>query len=266
MEPIKDSAVAYAVALLSHYGFELRGYKAQELVNLWLRSYPTKWIRLSVIEALYQGRYKAVSVEQILAVWARRGQPIYRFNHEFERLISRKLPQNLTTPLDSESADLNSEYSLPPLTPSAYDTSDETEALLSVSASRLAPEELAEKSSAELPRLTRSAESARVEAMAQDQEPTTKQDTPPLATTALEDLTEIPIQLDDQLPEELSNTGASSPYDADWSRCEVSKPPIHQFTPPPDHSGFYLKLKAVVQQQDSPSANVVTPVIDEADS
>jgi predicted lipoprotein with Yx(FWY)xxD motif len=95
-EPTTDSAVAYAVALLSHYGFELRGYKAEELVNLWLRNYQANWVRLGVIEALYQGRYKAVSVEQILAVWARRGQPIYRFNHEFERLISRKLPQNLT--------------------------------------------------------------------------------------------------------------------------------------------------------------------------
>src|ERR671917_232976 len=112
MEPIKDSAVAYAVALLSHYGFELRGYKAQELVNLWLRSYPTKWIRLSVIEALYQGRYKAVSVEQILAVWARRGQPIYRFNHEFERLISRKLPQSLTARHNTARTDLSQEISL----------------------------------------------------------------------------------------------------------------------------------------------------------
>lgn len=250
MEPIKDSAVAYAVALLSHYGFELRGYTAQELVNLWLRSYSDKWVRLSVIEALYQGRYKAISVEQILAVWARRGQPIYRFNHEFERLISRKLPQNLTTPLDSDSADLNSEYSLPPLTLDAHDTTDESEALLPVSTSKAAPEELAQRSSAKLPRLTLSTETAKGEAMAQDQEPTTKQDTLPPATTDLEDLTEIPIELDNQLPEELTTTGANRTYNADWSRCEVSKPPIHQFTPPPDPSGFYLKLKAVVQQQD----------------
>lgn len=250
MEPIKDSAVAYAVALLSHYGFELRGYTAQELVNLWLRSYSAKWVRMSVIEALYQGRYKAISVEQILAVWARRGQPIYRFNHEFERLISRKLPQNLTTPLDSDSADLNSEYSLPSLTPDAHDTSNESEVLLPVSISGVTPEELAEQSAAKLPPLTWSAEAAKGEVMAQDQETLTKQDTLLLSTTDLEDLTEIPIELNDQLPEELTNTGASSPYDADWSRCEVSKPPIHQFTPPPDPSGFYLKLKAVVQQQD----------------
>ncbi|MCA1994263.1 MAG: hypothetical protein LDL41_19785, partial [Coleofasciculus sp. S288] len=125
-EPTTDSiVVSYAIALLGHYGFELRGYTAEELVNLWLNNYPAHWIRLAVIEALYQGRYKAVSVEQLLAVWFRRGQPVYRFNGEFERLISRKLPQNLTAPLGAASTDLLQEYNLPLLSPSSEDTADE---------------------------------------------------------------------------------------------------------------------------------------------
>lgn len=221
-EPTTDSAVAYAIALLSHYKFELKGYTAQELVNRWLRKYPANWVRLGVIEALYQGRYKAVSVEQFLTVWGRRGQPSYRFNREFERLISRKLPQNLTAPLDVVATDLLEEYSLLPLAPSTED-----EAILDEPA---------------LP---------------------SKQDSPPTITTALEDVTGLPLQRDNQLSGTLSNTTASHGYAVDWSRCELKKQPIHQFTPPPDSSNFFLKLKAVVQQQDSTSNTVRTPLVDE---
>ena len=231
-EPPTESVVAYAIALLSHYKFELRGYTAQELVNLWLRNYPANWVRMGVIEALYQGRYKAVSVEQILAVWGRRGQPIYRFTHEFERLISRKLPQRLTARLGATSTDLIQELSLPSLTLSSPEITDEP---------------------------------ARLE-VAQEQASTAKQDTPAIATTALEDLTETPVEPDDQFPEPLTNTGVSPNYDANWARCDVSKQPIDQFTPPPDSSGFYLKLKAVVLQQEETPANVVTPVIDEREA
>ena len=234
-EPTTDSAVAYAVALLSHYNFELRGYPPEELVNLWLEKYQANWVRLGVIEALYQGRYKAVSVEQILAVWARRGQPIYRFTHEFERLISRKLPQSLTAPLNKKSTDLSYEYSLPPLTPSSFDTPEET---------------------------------GQQEAIVQDETPTTIQTTLPPATTAIEeDLIQLPAKSDELLPEALTNASSQPAYDADWSRCEVSKPPIDQFTPPPDSSGFYLKLKAVVQQQEEiTQVNGVTTVINENES
>lgn len=231
-EPTTDPVVAYAVALLSHYKFELRGYTAQELVNLWLRNYPAIWVRLSVIEALYQGRYKAVSVDQILTVWARRGQPIYRFNREFERLISRKLPQNLTVPLDPALIDLIQESNLPPLPFSEDDTLKEP---------------------------------AVVETIPDDSAWTDKPNTlPPVTTTIAEDLTdEIPAESDDQLPEVFSTVSASPSYDADWSRCEVKKQPIHQFTPPPDSSDVYLKLKAVVHQQESTSAKVMTRVVDE---
>lgn len=229
-EPTPDPAVAYAVALLSHYNFELRGYTAQELVNLWLRNYSANWVRLGVIEALYQGRYKAVSVEQILAVWGRRGQPIFRFTHEFERLISRKLPQSLTAKLGATSTDFIKELSLPFLTSGSAETIDE---------------------------------STRFEA---EEQATTLNEEMSSSSLLKEGLTDRLLP-DAHSPESMMNTGLNAAYDADWSRCDTSKQPIHQFTPPPDSSGFYLKLKAVVQQQDLPPANnIIAPVLEEEES
>ncbi|QSJ20865.1 hypothetical protein JYQ62_19130 [Nostoc sp. UHCC 0702] len=85
-----------AAALLVHYSFDLSGYSASELVNRWQSQYPTHWLHVAVIEALYQGRYKGISVQQILAFWQRRGQATYHFNMEFERLICSKFPESLT--------------------------------------------------------------------------------------------------------------------------------------------------------------------------
>lgn len=95
-ETAKDTAVASAAALLTHYSFELGGYTAEQLIDQWLRDYEASWVRLAVIEALYQGRYKAVSVAQILACWQRRGDALYHFNGDFERLVCRKFPDRFT--------------------------------------------------------------------------------------------------------------------------------------------------------------------------
>lgn len=84
-----------AVSLLTHYSFDLGGYSASELVKRWENQYPSNWVHLAIIEALYQGRYKAVSAQQILTLWLRRNHPSYHFNMEFERLICNKLPENL---------------------------------------------------------------------------------------------------------------------------------------------------------------------------
>jgi hypothetical protein len=232
-EPTADSAVAYAVALLKHYGFELRGYTAEELVNLWLKNHSAHWIRLGVIEALYQGRYKAVSVEQILAVWARRGQPIYRFNHEFERLISRKLPQKLAAYPATRTTDLNLEPSLPLFTPSLPETLNESvrsESILEVPPTTANPETVA---------------------------PTTRPE---------QEVTETSIQLDDEGKEAPTDRGTRPTYEANWSRCEVNKQPIHQFTPPPDASDFYLKLKSVAEQQEAMPSKLRTLLSKEVES
>jgi len=91
-----ETSAELAAALLIHYSFDLSGYTAIELVNRWQNQYPLDWLHLAVIEALYQGRYKAISVQQILAFWQRREQAIYHFNMEFERLICSKFPEILT--------------------------------------------------------------------------------------------------------------------------------------------------------------------------
>jgi len=92
----RESTAAAAVELMTHYSFDQGETPIQQLVNQWLQVYPAQWVRLALIEALYQGRYKAISVEQILALWQRRGQPIYRFNHEFERLVCNRFPRKLS--------------------------------------------------------------------------------------------------------------------------------------------------------------------------
>lgn len=83
---------AQAASLLVHYSFDISGDTVEELVGEWLTIYPAYWVHLAVVEALYQGRYKTVSVEHILAMWQRRGQPIYHFNYEFERLVCSSFP------------------------------------------------------------------------------------------------------------------------------------------------------------------------------
>ena len=87
-----------AAKLLTHYSFDLNGHNASELVNEWQSEYPLHWLHLAVIEALYQGRYKAISVQQILTFWRRKGETTYHFNMEFERMICSKFPERLTPP------------------------------------------------------------------------------------------------------------------------------------------------------------------------
>jgi hypothetical protein len=92
-----------AVTLLSYFSLEPDQYpqpltKAR-LLNRWLQTYPQEWVRCALVESLYQGRYKTYCVEQILALWHRRGQPIYHFNHEFETMICNNVPQRKETVL-----------------------------------------------------------------------------------------------------------------------------------------------------------------------
>lgn len=76
-----------AAALMDGYHFELGNHDAPQWVSLWLASYPPAWIRGAVIEALYQGRYKAFSVKQILELWQKREKPIRHASHEFETTV-----------------------------------------------------------------------------------------------------------------------------------------------------------------------------------
>jgi hypothetical protein len=87
-----------AAKLLTHYSFDLNGHNASELVNSWQSEYPIHWLHVAVIEALYQGRYKAISVQQILTLWRRKRETTYHFNMEFERMICNKFPERLIPP------------------------------------------------------------------------------------------------------------------------------------------------------------------------
>ncbi|MBM0743411.1 hypothetical protein JOY44_17635 [Phormidium sp. CLA17] len=87
-----DNAVTHAANLLRHYSFELEAFTVEQQMDVWLSRYPEQWVLLAVVEALHQGRYKAVSVEQILQIWQRRGQPLCHFTHEFEQLVRSKIP------------------------------------------------------------------------------------------------------------------------------------------------------------------------------
>lgn len=96
-EQMKDVIAADVAELLARYSFDLEGYGLEQWVEQWLRQYPAEWLGRAVIEALYQGRYKAVSVWQILELWRRRGKPLQHYSREFERMISGRSLQLLFT-------------------------------------------------------------------------------------------------------------------------------------------------------------------------
>lgn len=85
--------------LLAYYSFDSEHYpQVPAKVNVldrWLKTYPESWVRLALIESLYQGRYKVFCVEQLLAHWQRRGYPVCHFGHEFEDLVCHDVPRNM---------------------------------------------------------------------------------------------------------------------------------------------------------------------------
>ena len=81
-----------AVAFLTRYGFELGGRSAADWVGSWEKRFPRAWVASALVEALYQGRYKAISVEQLLKMWKSRGCPCLQASLEFGRKV---WPENL---------------------------------------------------------------------------------------------------------------------------------------------------------------------------
>lgn len=94
-ELARDAVAANVAELMIRYSFDLEGYAIEQWVNQWLDRYPAEWLHSAVIEALYQGRYKAISVWQLLDLWWRRGQPLRHFNRDFERMVSGQTLQLL---------------------------------------------------------------------------------------------------------------------------------------------------------------------------
>ncbi|MBW4528246.1 MAG: hypothetical protein KME18_24205 [Phormidium tanganyikae FI6-MK23] len=253
-------ATTHVVDLLTHYGFDLGGNNARQLIDRWQSKYSESWVRWAVIEALYQGRYKAVSVEQILQLWQRRQQPCYHFNYEFERLVCHKFPRNLAqTPRSKSPPDTTilpdlpapsrsivpSVAEPPPWVALAEQIQQENElaelnqnaAIAPLNVSHLEPPEIL------LDRVARL--QAGVEALIEQ------------ATSSLNASTEaMKTKLQAEENKEASsevNTerdvsiDVSSDLSPDLS--EDVHPPIHQFMPAPTGSEFHTKLKAVVEQE-----------------
>jgi hypothetical protein len=120
LKHVDPNQLLYAEDLLCYYKFALEGRTATQVLRQWANDYPVEWIRLAIVEALYQGRYKAVSVEQILQIWQRRSQAQPHFDQDFAQLIRQRLPDNLVAPsvettsaVSALAADIQSSAHLP---------------------------------------------------------------------------------------------------------------------------------------------------------
>ncbi|MBD2042324.1 hypothetical protein [Microcoleus sp. FACHB-672] len=308
IESARDFAVAAATALLTHYSFDLGGYTAEQLIERWLGDYQAHWLRLALIEALYQGRYKAISVAQILALWRRRGQPIFHFNHEFERLVCRKFPNTLSSQLDfypelssvsaatisaagfsgegeeNELEVTGEEEANPSETPALMpgeavsrpneaqtrgstfpqtDVVGDAEAILEFTdnAALTEPRYYQAEQSKPVGSNPNAAVPAETEKTAEQLlqatwpvkfQPLPAKGEPPVPSeqakaldTPQEESVEVANIEDEAGLSPKSETSSQGKYQADWSRCDTSKQPIVQFSPSPESSEFYTKLKAV---------------------
>lgn len=88
-----ESILTTTTGLLTYYCYEAESQTEDSLLDRWFGDYSPEWVRLALIESLYRGRYKTISVGGLLADWKRKGQPLYHFNREFEALICHKFPQ-----------------------------------------------------------------------------------------------------------------------------------------------------------------------------
>jgi hypothetical protein len=208
--------------LLTRYGFELKGITPQELIERWLKMYPAKWVRLAVVEALYQGRYKAISVEQILSIWQRRGQPTFHFTYDFERLVFRVLPPAQ----DSNSTVERKEEKRAPKNKPLSDTSSQ---ISQTNAERN------DRQSASETQIKPPAPSVE----AKDSHPGSDRHYDASSKPSLEE-----------------KPTASARLKADLSHAwKNSRQGIHEFMPAIDPSTFYSKLKAVVRQDKQADTN-----------
>ncbi|PSB18533.1 hypothetical protein C7B65_14630 [Phormidesmis priestleyi ULC007] len=243
-EPEK-SAIVHATDLLTHYSFDLGDRTVSQLTQHWLKDFSANWIRSAVIEALYQGRYKAVSVDQILLLWKRRSQPCYHFNYEFERLVCNKFPRDLSQKprqvLAIASNNPQPIEAAPILTP---ENAEEPIPAWAALAEQIQRDELSELGSEGL---VNSDQIAAIEANEfKDIE---------LSDPLIEKVEE---EVNGSIEQTAANFNISKRLTEEFEALDLSlmaaiveveelQPPIHQFTPPPNGSDFHSKLKAVAE-------------------
>jgi hypothetical protein len=259
-EPLNDPVVWMAADLLDRYGFERGAFSAEQLIGYWLRSYSAEWIRSAVLEALYQGRYKSVSVGQILAIWKRRGQPLYHYSFEFERMICGTLARIPTAnaltvqptasangvdePLPSLTAQLSEDHAIAPTEADGLSPSEEpapSHLEMHGTADAIAPAEAGSS-----PNSSISDKALPLPERPAPAEGLAAQDVPPLASSVEES--------GDRLSP-LAPSPASDPdftflaVAATWTQPDPIRPSIHQFIPDNEGSLFYEKLRAVAHEQ-----------------
>lgn len=258
-EPLNDPVLWMAADLLDRYGFEQGAFSAEQLVGYWLRSYPAEWIRSAILEALYQGRYKSVSVGQILAIWKRRGQPLYHYSFEFERMVCGTLARIPT--MEQPSAHVQTLPAKPSAESRPATTTDQAppshghEAIAPLEGNAtpptsITPVDLGIESLSEAIAHTdrgssgggfQPAEPSSTDAIA---EPATLEGE---GSSVLEEaIAHAPSPAIDATPsdEEFAFLALSS----QWTQQDLVRPPIHQFIPENEGSLFYEKLRAVAHE------------------
>lgn len=209
-ELTQDLSLAQARSLIDSYAFDLGGDDAEKLLKYWLNIYHVSWIRLATIEALYLGRYKAISIEHILNVWLRLGNPNTHFTYEFERLICRKLPKHL-----SEISDLNINTTKSPSI--NFDQTDQQDRESTVT--------------------------AQVFEQPKNQINTNNQDN----SNTKKNIVTKSSKTSESNKSLMSAWGL--PYQANWSEFTGDNKMIHQFIPIPDVSSFFNKLKTFGEEK-----------------
>ncbi len=228
-ELTQDLSLAQAHSLIDSYAFDLGGDDAEQLLRYWLNIYHASWIRLATIEALYLGRYKAISIQHILNVWLRIGNPNTHFTFEFERLICRKLPKHLTN--FSDLSDDETQTATDPQTEITFSANDE----LVCDAKELDHQQITTS-------LT-------------EVKPTQAEISQPENATSANDSLNLAKALGNL---NSSDTPSSNiplisalglPSKSDWSEFTIGNKIIHQFIPLPDVSSFFNKLKTFGEEK-----------------
>lgn len=260
-DSIADSPFTTTSNLLTYYSHEAADQTQEYLLDQWLRTYPSRWVRLALIEALYRGRYKTISVAELLAAWQRRGQPIYYFNREFEALICHNFPKlrlNTNLAIDPDQPASRSQ----PLRSAAEEfasTSSSSQADPDTAAISREPNSLKQS--------WRHSQSTTLSDSAEDSSEFTppraspeidrSQPTPPREPKWYPTATVTPpLQAPALAETEMSQSFSSHPTDdlekgrrAKWksSPGQLKLSPIHQFIPEIESSQHYQKLAAIAK-------------------
>ena len=240
-ELTKNPVLSDSAALLLGYGFDLGVFEVDVLVSYWSTYYPPHWLRAAILEALHQGRYKAISVGQILVIWRRRGQPLPHYSYEFERAVSTRFPASR----GSSSAMAS------PASTALTETPDSSHHSQAAVASPDSVECPPFQQSIEIESPEVEIESTDSSGEPQDRSQATPAADPEAVRTPRQQAT-APSSMATAV--ELSTAASSTEDEALelWGRASIMHLPIHQYVPIVprfETSTFYAKLRAVASNE-----------------